>query len=99
MAIGAVTRADVASSVRTVTRKHSSNTAAAARRALSGFFSWAIADGLLGNNANPVDSVGAVVVGYALLIQRRVSACCWTPNLLLSGRHAAMTTSAVSYDS
>ena len=55
MAIGAVTRADVASSVRTVTRKHSSNTAAAARRALSGFFSWAIADGLLGNNANPVD--------------------------------------------
>jgi integrase len=41
--------------VRTVSRNHSTNTAAAARRALSAFFAWAISDGLLGNGANPVD--------------------------------------------
>jgi integrase len=55
MAITAVTRADVAACIRTILRNHSTPTAAAARRALSAFFSWAIADGLLGNGANPVD--------------------------------------------
>ena len=55
MAISAVTRTDVAACVRAIARTHSSNTAAAARRALSAFFAWAIADGLLGDGANPVD--------------------------------------------
>jgi integrase len=55
LAITAVTRADVATSIRAIVRKHSIATAAAARRALSAFFAWAIADGLLGNGANPVD--------------------------------------------
>jgi integrase len=55
MAINAITRADVAMRVRTIEHKHSEPTAAAARRALSAFFAWAIADGLLGNGANPVD--------------------------------------------
>jgi integrase len=55
MAIGAVTRADVASCIRAIASGHSGPTAAACRRALSAFFSWAIADGLLGNGANPVD--------------------------------------------
>jgi integrase len=55
LAVDAITRADVASCVRTIMRKHSTSTAAAARRALSGFFAWAIADGLLGSGANPVD--------------------------------------------
>ena len=55
LAIGNVTRADVAAAVRAIVSKHSATTAAAARRALSAFFSWAIAEGLLGNGANPVD--------------------------------------------
>src|SRR5262245_31760757 len=55
MAVRAITRADVATCIRAIVRKHSVPTAAAARRALSAFFSWAIADGLLGNGANPVD--------------------------------------------
>jgi integrase len=55
MAIAAITRADVAACIRTIVRKHSVPTAAAARRALSAFFAWAVADGLLGNGANPVD--------------------------------------------
>ena len=55
MAVSAVTRTDVAAAVRAITRSHSSNTAGAARRALSAFFAWAIADGLLGDGANPVD--------------------------------------------
>ena len=55
MAITAITRADVATCVRAIVRKHSVPTAAAARRALSALFAWAIADGLLGNGANPVD--------------------------------------------
>jgi integrase len=55
LAITTVTRADVAACVRAVARKHSGPTAGAARRALSAFFAWTIADGLLGNGANPVD--------------------------------------------
>jgi len=55
MPIAAVTRTDVAAAVRAVTRNHGTATAAAARRALSAFFAWAIADGLLGDAANPVD--------------------------------------------
>jgi integrase len=54
-AITAVTRADVAACTRTILRNHSRSTASAARRALSAFFAWTIADGLLGNGANPVD--------------------------------------------
>jgi integrase len=54
-AITAVTRADVATCARAIVRKHSTATAAAARRALSAFFAWTIAEGLLGNGANPVD--------------------------------------------
>lgn len=55
MAVTAVTRADVAACTRSILRNHSGPTAAAARRALSAFFAWTIADGLLGNGANPVD--------------------------------------------
>jgi integrase len=55
LAVNAVTRADVATCIRAIVRKHSTATAAAARRGLSAFFAWAIADGLLGNGANPVD--------------------------------------------
>jgi integrase len=54
LGITAITRADVATCIRAVVNKHSAPTAAAARRALSAFFAWAIADGLLGNGANPV---------------------------------------------
>jgi integrase len=54
LAISDITRADVATSIRTIVNKHSVTTAAAARRALSAVFAWAIADGLLGNGANPV---------------------------------------------
>jgi hypothetical protein len=55
LAVDAVTRADVAASIRTISRNHSVPTAAAARRSLSAFFAWSIAEGLLGNGANPVD--------------------------------------------
>jgi integrase len=53
--VAAVTRANVAACIRAVASKHSAGTAAAARRHLSAFFAWAVAEGLLGNNANPVD--------------------------------------------
>jgi integrase len=55
MAVTAVTRTDVATCIRGIVRKHSGPTAAAARRALSAFFAWSIAEGLLGDGANPVD--------------------------------------------
>jgi integrase len=55
LGVTAITRADVASCIRTIIKKHSVPTAAAARRALSAFFAWAIADGLLGNGGNPVE--------------------------------------------
>jgi integrase len=55
LAISAVTRTDVATCIRAIARKHSTATAAAARRALSAFFAWAIADGLIGDGSNPVD--------------------------------------------
>ena len=45
LAVGNVTRADVAAAVRAIVGKHSASTAAAARRALSAFFAWAIAEG------------------------------------------------------
>jgi integrase len=54
LAITAVTRTDVATCIRAIVRDRSTTTAAAARRALSGFFSWAIAAGLMGDAANPV---------------------------------------------
>ena len=55
LAVTAVTRADVATAVRSISNKHSATTASAARRTLSAFFGWTIAEGLLGNGANPVD--------------------------------------------
>ena len=55
IAVSGVTRSDVASCIRSVVRNHSATTAGAARRALSAFFGWAIAEGLLGNGGNPVD--------------------------------------------
>jgi len=55
LAVSAVTRADVAAAVRAIVNKHSATTAAAARRQISAFFGWTIAEGLLGNGANPVD--------------------------------------------
>ena len=53
--VSAVARADVAACIRAIARKHSVPTAAAARRTLSAFFSWGIAEGLLGDSANPVN--------------------------------------------
>jgi integrase len=55
LAISDVSRADVAAAVRAIATKHSSITAAAARRQISAFFAWTISEGLLGNGANPVD--------------------------------------------
>jgi integrase len=55
LGVTTITRADVASCIRAIVNKHSAPTAAAARRALSAFFAWAIADGLLGNGGNPVE--------------------------------------------
>jgi integrase len=55
MPVTAVRRSDVANCIRGIACKRSASTAAAARRALSAFFAWAIADGLLGDGANPVD--------------------------------------------
>jgi integrase len=53
--ITTVTRSTVAPLIRSIERKHSTSTASACRRALSAFFGWAIAEGLLGDGANPVD--------------------------------------------
>ena len=55
LAATAVKRSDVAAAVRAIIRNHSTATAAAARRALSAFFAWCVAEGELGNGANPVD--------------------------------------------
>jgi integrase len=55
LAVTAVARSDVAAAIRAIVRNHSTSTAAAARRALSAFFAWCIAEGELGDGANPVD--------------------------------------------
>jgi integrase len=55
LAVTAIKRSDVASCIRAIARNHSTATAAAARRAVSAFFAWTIAEGLLGDGANPVD--------------------------------------------
>jgi integrase len=55
LAVTAVTRADIAACIRAIVRERGNPTAAAARRALSKFFAWTIAEGLLGSGANPVD--------------------------------------------
>jgi integrase len=55
LAITAVKRTDVAGCIRHIGRSHSTSTAAAARRALSALFAWTIAEGLMGDAANPVD--------------------------------------------
>jgi integrase len=55
MAISGITHADVAAALRTIERERSAATAAAARRAVSAFFGWAIAEGLMGERpVNPV---------------------------------------------
>ena len=54
-AISDITHADVAVALRTIERERSAVTAAAARRAISTFFGWAIAEGLMGSRpVNPV---------------------------------------------
>jgi integrase len=55
LVVNAITRSDVATCIRAIARNHSAATAAAARRALSAFFAWAIADGMMGDAGNPVD--------------------------------------------
>jgi integrase len=55
LAVTAITRSDVAGCIDSIERNHSTATAAAARRALSAFFAWAIARGHLGDGMNPVD--------------------------------------------
>jgi integrase len=56
LAITAIKRSDVAAAIRGIARSHSTTTAAAVRRHLSALFTWAIAEGLLGDDANPVDN-------------------------------------------
>jgi integrase len=55
LAVTAIKRSDIAGCIRSITRNRSTATAAAARRAVSAFFAWCIAEGLLGDGANPVD--------------------------------------------
>src|SRR5262249_50794809 len=55
MGLSTIMRADVSSCIRAVERKHSTATAATARRHLCTFFVWTIKEGLLGCGANPVD--------------------------------------------
>lgn len=55
LSVNDVTRSTVAPCLRAIERKHSTATAAAARRALSAFYAWCIAEGLLGDGSNPVD--------------------------------------------
>jgi integrase len=53
--ISAIDHPGIATCIRSIERNHSSATAAAARRAISTLFGWAIAEGLLGRNpVNPV---------------------------------------------
>ena len=54
-AVSEITHADIAACIRTIERERSAATAAAARRALSTLFGWAIAEGLMGKSpVNPV---------------------------------------------
>jgi len=55
MPISTIKRSDLAGCIRNIVRTHSTSTAGAARRALSAFFAWSIAEGLLGDGANPVE--------------------------------------------
>jgi integrase len=55
MAVSEITHADVAACIRNIETDRSGSTAGAARRAVSAFFSWAIAEGLMGRSpVNPV---------------------------------------------
>jgi integrase len=55
MAVSEVTHADIAAAIRRIENNHSAITAGAARRAVSGFFAWTIAEGLMGRSpVNPV---------------------------------------------
>jgi integrase len=53
MPLAEIRRSDVASCIQAINR-NSSSTAGAARRALSAFFAWATASGLIGDGSNPV---------------------------------------------
>jgi len=54
-AVSEITHADISACVRAIERKHSTVTAAAARRAVSTLFAWTIAEGLMGKSpVNPV---------------------------------------------
>jgi integrase len=56
--IGEIAHPDVAFCLRSIERNHGTSTVSASRRALSAFFGWAAAEGLLGRNpVNPI--VGA----------------------------------------
>jgi hypothetical protein len=53
--IGEITHPDIASCLRAIERGHGAATSAAARRAVSAFFGWAMEEGLLGSSpVNPV---------------------------------------------
>jgi integrase len=52
MGIAEISHADIAARLSAITRKHSSHTAAAARRAISALFTWAMQEGWV--TANPV---------------------------------------------
>jgi integrase len=53
--ITTIRRSDIATCIRTIINSRSASTAAAARRHASALFTWAIAEGLLGDQAHPVE--------------------------------------------
>jgi len=55
MPISEIKRSHVAGCIRSITRDRSNATANAARNNLSPLFAWAISQGMLGDNTNPVD--------------------------------------------
>jgi hypothetical protein len=91
MGITTVKRSDVAACTRAIGRKHGNPTARVARQHLSTFFAWCIAEGRLGDGANPVDG------SYRPPNPRRATACSATPSWLQSGTPAmAMMTTGTS---
>jgi integrase len=64
MSLTEIKRGHVASCIQAINR-NSSSTASAARRALSAFFAWGTASGLIGDGTNPVDGAFSPAPGKA----------------------------------
>ena len=80
VAINEIGHADVAACIRRIENAHSACTAGAARRAVSAFFAWAIAEGL---RAPPNPVIGT------RRLHRRATACCRWPSYAPSGMSLA----------